>query len=572
VSAPELRGPEQPEQQPDRSVDEVVRRAREAHAAELAEAAAEAAEAAAQGLRADGAFGVDSVRPVAGRPAVPRTASSGAGLAGPRELPRRRAGDVARGTLSDLPMYDPLSARRRRTPEWLSAYLGGLLLLDGLALVVAVLLAADLQPGPVHLLAAAGVWAIALQLAGAYREAYFGAGTQEYRRVLVAATGLVAALAVAESVAGPWSWGTTDVVLAVAVGAGLTVLGRRVARTRMHAHRRRGLMGKRVVLVGREVALVDIAERLRRDATSGWTVVGACVPDPGAAGGLARIDVPVLGGLDHVPAVLDQARADAVMVAAASEGGASYLRQLAWRLEGTNIEVLLAPGLVEVAVDRLEVRPTISFPVVQIMEPSYRGLRRLAKSALDRGAALVGLALLSPLLVALAVAVKREDGGPVLYRQARVGRHGRVFDVLKFRSMTVGADARVEELATADEGNGVLFKMRTDPRVTRTGQLLRRWSLDELPQLVNVLRGEMSLVGPRPALPVEVATYGPDMQRRLLVRPGVTGLWQVSGRSDLSWAETVELDVRYVDNWSVGRDLSILFRTARAVVAGSGAY
>jgi exopolysaccharide biosynthesis polyprenyl glycosylphosphotransferase len=331
-------------------------------------------------------------------------------------------------------------------------------------------------------------------------------------------------------------------------------------------------MHKRVVLVGREAALVDIATRLRRDATSGWSVVGACVPDPAGAGGLARIDVPVLGGLDFVPAVLDQARADAVLVASASDGGASYLRQLAWRLEGTGIEVLLAPGLVEVAVDRLEVRPTISFPVVQIMEPSYRGLRRLAKTVLDRVASAAGLLLLSPVLLAVAVLVRREDGGPVLYRQTRVGRYGRTFDVLKFRSMSVGADSDVDVLAVADEGNGVLFKIRADPRVTRVGKVLRRFSLDELPQLVNVLRGDMSLVGPRPALPGEVATYGPDMQRRLLVRPGVTGLWQVSGRSDLTWAETVELDVRYVDNWSVGRDLSILARTVRAVLAGPGAY
>jgi exopolysaccharide biosynthesis polyprenyl glycosylphosphotransferase len=206
------------------------------------------------------------------------------------------------------------------------------------------------------------------------------------------------------------------------------------------------------------------------------------------------------------------------------------------------------------------------------MEPSYRGLRRLAKTVLDRVASAAGLLVLSPVLLAVAVLVRREDGGPVLYRQERVGRYGRTFDVLKFRSMSVGAESDVDVLAVADEGNGVLFKIRADPRVTRVGKVLRRFSLDELPQLVNVLRGDMSLVGPRPALPGEVATYGPDMQRRLLVRPGVTGLWQVSGRSDLTWAETVELDVRYVDNWSVGRDLSILARTVRAVLAGPGAY
>ena len=545
-------------------------------AAELARATEAAAEAAAHGLSSTGGLDVDGVLPVVGRPGVPRALSGGGSPVAAAELPRRRAGDGGRGSLADLPMYDPLSARRRRVPEWLSIHLGGLVVLDALSAAAATVagahLVGDRSVGGWHAAAAALAWVLVLHLAGAYRESRLGAGTEEHRRVLVAAVALTAAVAVVEALDLAVADGPAAPVVAVAVAVGCTLVGRRLARARLHAARRRGLMQKRVVLVGREAALVDIATRLRRDAASGWSVVGACVPDPAGAGGLARIDVPVLGGLDFVPAVLDQARADAVMVASASDGAASYLRQLAWRLEGTGIEVLLAPGLVEVAVDRLEVRPTISFPVVQIMEPSYRGLRRLAKTVLDRAAAAAGLLVLSPVLLALAVLVRREDGGPVLYRQTRVGRYGRTFDVLKFRSMSVGAESDVADLAVADEGNGVLFKIRADPRVTRVGKVLRRFSLDELPQLVNVLRGDMSLVGPRPALPDEVATYGPDMQRRLLVRPGVTGLWQVSGRSDLSWAETVELDVRYVDNWSVGRDLSILARTLRAVVAGSGAY
>lgn len=556
--------------------DRLRRGAEVAHAAELARAAEAAAEAAAQGLLADGALGSDGVRPIHAPRTVPRTLSSGSPALGGSDVPRRRAGDGAHGPLVDLPMYDPLSARRRRPPEWLSTYTGFVLLLDALvaagSLVAALRWSGEPAPAAAATAVAAVLWLAALWAAGTYRERRFGGGPEEYRRVVLAAVSLAAATAVAVTLELVVPTVLAPVTTALVLGTPLTVLVRRLMRARMHALRRRGLMTKRVVLVGREAALVDIATRLRKDVSAGWSVVGACVPDPSGAGGLSRIGVPVLGGLGFVPAVLDQARADAVMVASASDGAADYLRQLAWRLEGTNIEVLLAPGLVEVAVDRLEVRPTISFPVVQIIEPSYRGLRRLAKTVVDRLVALLVLLLASPVLIGLAVWVRREDGGPVLYRQRRVGRHGRPFDVLKFRSMHVDADDRVADLAAVDEGNGVLFKMRTDPRVTRAGRVLRRYSLDELPQLVNVLRGDMSLVGPRPALAREVETYGPDMQRRLLVRPGVTGLWQVSGRSDLSWAETVELDVRYVDNWSFGRDLGILARTLRAVLAGSGAY
>ena len=302
-------------------------------------------------------------------------------------------------------------------------------------------------------------------------------------------------------------------------------------------------------------------------------MIGACVPDPSTAVALPAQGVHVLGALDHVPAVLDNVRADAVIVASTSDTAATWVRRLAWQLEGTDIELLVVPGLVEVAPDRLTIRPTQTLPLVQVREPVYRGVRRVAKSAFDRAVAATLLVLGSPLLLGIAVAVRVTSPGPALYRQTRIGVRGRTFHVLKFRSMVVDADARLADLTAArDAGDGVLFKMRQDPRITTVGRHLRRLSLDELPQLVNVLRGDMSLVGPRPHLPSEVEFYGDEVQRRLLVKPGVTGLWQVSGRSDLSWEESVELDVRYVDNWSLGRDLGILWRTVRAVLSSSGAY
>jgi exopolysaccharide biosynthesis polyprenyl glycosylphosphotransferase len=280
----------------------------------------------------------------------------------------------------------------------------------------------------------------------------------------------------------------------------------------------------------------------------------------------------VIGTLAGAARALDDARADAVVVASASETAGEYLRDLTWRLEGTNIEVLVGPGLVEVASNRLQVRPTSTIPLIQVQEPEFRGWRRLAKSLLDRAVAGVSLVAFSPFLLAIALAVRTTSRGPALYRHRRIGKRGREFDLLKFRSMVADADSRIEALLVLNEGNDVQFKMRRDPRVTRIGAILRSFSLDELPQLVNVLKGDMSLVGPRPHVTREVEQYGADMHRRLLVKPGITGLWQVSGRSDLSWDESVELDVRYVENWSLGLDLAILWRTARAVLHRDGAY
>jgi exopolysaccharide biosynthesis polyprenyl glycosylphosphotransferase len=248
------------------------------------------------------------------------------------------------------------------------------------------------------------------------------------------------------------------------------------------------------------------------------------------------------------------------------------LRRLGWGLEGTQAELLLAPAVTEIVGSRVRIRPVSGLPLLHMERPELRGVRRLTKEAFDRVSATLGLLLLSPLLVGIALAVTVTSRGPVLFRQERVGRDGRTFSMLKFRSMVVGADRMVDQLAADSDGNGILFKKRADPRVTRVGRVLRRYSLDELPQLINVLKGDMSLVGPRPPLQREVEQYGHDMHRRFLVKPGLTGLWQVSGRSDLSWDDSVRIDVRYVENWSLAFDFMILWKTAGAVVRGSGAY
>jgi exopolysaccharide biosynthesis polyprenyl glycosylphosphotransferase len=254
------------------------------------------------------------------------------------------------------------------------------------------------------------------------------------------------------------------------------------------------------------------------------------------------------------------------------EWDAAALSRLSWALEKTSAELLLVPAVTEVVGPRMQLRPVEGLPLLHLAPPELRGGRRLTKAVLDRVGAVAGLVLLAPVLLGIALLVKATGPGPVLYRQERVGREGRPFSMLKFRTMVPGADRMVATLGGGNDGNGVLFKLKHDPRVTRVGRVLRRYSLDELPQLFNVVRGEMSLVGPRPPLPAEVERYGFAMRRRFLVKPGLTGLWQISGRSDLSWEESVRADVLYVENWSLAFDLMILWRTLGAVLRGSGAY
>jgi exopolysaccharide biosynthesis polyprenyl glycosylphosphotransferase len=479
------------------------------------------------------------------------------------------------------PVYDPFSARRRRTPEWLVSYRAAVVTGDVLAAVAVVLAAAAIWPTaavPTALLAAgsAVAWPLLQLLLGSYAERRQGTGADEYRRVVV--VGLVVGCALGLLIAGLDAAGRSVPGLArlllvdVPAATVVTLLGRLVNRRRLHAARRRGLMTKHVVVVGRDVAVLDLVQRLRRDPVSGLRVIGVCVPRPEEAAELERQGIAVLGSLTDAVRVLDEVRADAVLVASASETAGHHLRDLAWRLEGTNIEVLVGPGLMEVAPNRLQVRPTTSVPLIQIQEPEFRGHRRLLKSLLDRVTAAVLLVLAAPLFIVIVAAIRLTSRGPAFYRHRRIGKRGREFDVLKFRSMVVDADDRIQSLMALNEGNAVQFKMHHDPRVTAVGRVIRKLSLDELPQLINVLKGEMSLVSPRPHVTREVEQYGPDMHRRLLVKPGITGLWQVSGRSDLSWDESVELDVRYVENWSLGLDLAILWRTVRAVLQGAGAY
>jgi exopolysaccharide biosynthesis polyprenyl glycosylphosphotransferase len=350
----------------------------------------------------------------------------------------------------------------------------------------------------------------------------------------------------------------------------LALLGRLALRARLHRERRSGRCALPVLVVGTVQAVTEMIDRARRDSARGWVVVGACTPTGRADDGSdAIMGVPVLGDLDAVADVVHLGRYRVVAVCPTPGWTSVRLHQLAWNIEDAAAELVVDPGLMEVAGPRLHVAPVDGLPLLRLTRPTFTGVAWVAKHVVDRLAA--ALLVVAPLLLVIAVAIKL-DGGPVFFRQTRVGKHGREFRMLKFRSMVVGAENKLAALAPANDGAGPLFKMKDDPRVTPIGRVLRRYSLDELPQLFNVLGGTMSLVGPRPPLPVEVETYGRAAQRKLLVRPGVTGLWQVSGRSDLSWEQSVRLDLRYVENWNLALDANILWRTVGAVVNSRGAY
>ena len=293
---------------------------------------------------------------------------------------------------------------------------------------------------------------------------------------------------------------------------------------------------------------------------------------PAGTGAQVPPDITVLGETDDLVAVVKRLDADTVAVASSSLTDGEALRRMSWDLETTGATLVVSPGLVEVGGPRLAVRPVGGLPLLHLEHPRFTGVRRLIKEVYDPVVAFVALLVLSPLLIGIAIAIKLDSRGPVLFRQVRVGEMGRPFTILKFRTMVPDAEQRRHEIEHLDIGAGPLFKVHSDPRVTRVGSWLRRTSLDELPQLINVVSGRMSLVGPRPHLPAELEVLGKDVARRLFVKPGLTGLWQVSGRSDLDWEQSVRLDLRYVENWTLTWDIYIMWKTVKVMVRKSGAY
>jgi exopolysaccharide biosynthesis polyprenyl glycosylphosphotransferase len=411
------------------------------------------------------------------------------------------------------------------------------------------------------------LWVAAIALAGGYDPRYLGAGPEEFRRVALGAFGLVAALGVASWALGAELVGNYAFV-SLSTAVVLTPLARYGVRRWVRGRRRSGEFLHRTVVVGANDSLYRLARQL--DTEHGYDVLGVCVPASAAA--QVPLDVTVLGDLEGLVAVVQQYDADTVAVTSSTVTDGEALRRMSWDLESTGATLVVAPGLVEVGGPRLAVRPVGGLPLLHLEHPRFTGVRRLVKGAYDPVVAFLALVVMSPLLVGIALAIKLDSRGPVLFRQVRVGEMGRPFTILKFRTMHPDAEQRRHEVAHLNVGAGPLFKVHSDPRVTRVGSWLRRSSLDELPQLLNVVTGKMSLVGPRPHLPAELEVLGEDVARRLFVKPGITGLWQVSGRSDLDWEQSVRLDLRYVENWTLTWDIYIMWKTVLVMVRKSGAY
>jgi exopolysaccharide biosynthesis polyprenyl glycosylphosphotransferase len=420
------------------------------------------------------------------------------------------------------------------------------------------------------------LWVATLAAAGAYATSQVGTGPEEYRSVVKGAFYLTSVIATAGfALQLPLSrW---VLLLAVPQALVATLVSRKVLRSRLARQRANGRSLQRTLVVGRGAPVAELVQEIRDNpALTGLEVVGVCAVelDGVTEGGDVVAGVPVFGGPEQAVRAVDDLQVETVVALSSPELAGRTLRRLTWALAERHVDLLVAPGLAEVAPPRLSVQPRAGLPLLHVRPPIMAGVRWWVKRGTDAvlAALLVAVAFLPMVVVGLLV--WRHDRGPVLYRQQRVGERGERFHMYKFRTMVVDADARLErgELGHVPQVNARIFKDRNDPRVTPVGRFLRRYSIDELPQLINVVRGEMSLVGPRPPLAREVAEYEPDEVQRLRVRPGLTGLWQISGRSDLSWEQSVRLDLWYVDNWTPLVDVQILCRTARAVVAGSGAY
>lgn len=418
--------------------------------------------------------------------------------------------------------------------------------------------------------AATVVWIMVIGLTRGYDRRIIGISTDEYRRV-VSATCWFAAMtaAVAFYAKVPLS---RSFAAGVAIGAGAwALLLRNAIRSWLHRQRRRGRFTKRVVVVGRPPTAGALVRHFQESPIAEMEVVGLCVtPTAGEIAGIAG--VPVLGGPDDVWVQALQVGADVIAIADTDALSPTQVKTLAWHLEGRGVEVMVVPAVTDVAGPRIQFRLASGLPLIYLDEPRFGVVARTLKATFDRAVAALTLVLMAPVMVAIAVAVRLADGGPALFRQTRVGVDGRHFTIVKFRTMVADAEARLPSVQHLNEHDGLLFKIRDDPRITAVGRFLRRWSLDELPQLWNVLVGDMAIVGPRPPLPIEVEQYDARVRRRLRVKPGLTGLWQVSGRSELTWDEGIRLDLEYIEQWSLMLDLVVLVRTARAVVRRRGAH
>lgn len=473
---------------------------------------------------------------------------------------------------------------------WKQAYRRKVLASDAVVIVFAVALAQllrfgvdgtvaqqepDLASVTAYSATLALLWILCLSLVGSRDPGLIGNGADEYRRV-VAGTGWVFGTIAVGSLLLQAGMARGYLGIALPVGLIGLIVERHIWRRVLAKARARGEFTSEVIVVGGLESVASIGKRLDRATDAGYRVIGACIPGyAGAVGGAVQAGdraIPILGDENSIDAALTLTSATTVAVAAVEQLGYERMRNLAWKLDSLNVDLVVAPGVADVAGPRLKIRPIDNLAMLQVDRAKCEGASMIGKSIFDFVFAAVVLFFVFPVLIAAAIAIKLEDGGPVFFRQERVGLGGKTFRIWKLRTMVTDADKMIDEAkATAGQADAVFYKSANDARITRIGHFLRKNSIDEIPQLFNVLGRDMSIVGPRPLVPGEGAQIFNFIERRTLVKPGVTGLWQVSGRSSVSEEERIRLDHYYVDNWSVVQDLVIIWRTISAVVKSDGA-
>lgn len=420
-------------------------------------------------------------------------------------------------------------------------------------------------------LAAAVLWIVVFSLEGLYDLDRLSWGFGEFGRAARALSIGVAVMILLGYVLKLPGLSRGWVLLTLALSVAFVFLGRLGVHLAVSTLRRRGRMLHPTMLLGGNAEARHLAEVLKDARPQGLDVVG-CVGRSETRGHQEDCaGLPLLGDVGDLSGITSRERIDTAVIAS-SAFNHEEMAQIVSELRKLGVRVHVPSGLYEVLTSRVLVREISGVPFVTLKPTAFTPAQRVVKRVFDVCGATAVVLLGLPLWVAVSLAIAVTSRGPVFYVQSRVGRNGRPFGMLKFRSMVVDAASQLPSLDASNEADGPLFKMRDDPRVTKVGRWMRKYSIDEFPQLLNVLRGNMSLVGPRPPLPSEVEAYGEDEWRRMEVLPGMTGLWQVSGRSDLSFDEMVRLDVFYIENWSVGFDLAILAKTLPAVVLARGAY
>ncbi len=420
-------------------------------------------------------------------------------------------------------------------------------------------------------------WMLALTINRSRSPRVTGCGIEEYRRVWVGTLSVFGAIAIV-SMLLKLEIARAYLIIALPLGLAALTLSRWLARRYVLRERlRHGRFLTRVVAVGTISSVRELAESLAREPGHEFQIVGACVND-GDAGHQIELPagpaIPIFGDESEAARAAVVTGSRAVTVTSSEQLSARDLRELSWELEKSDVDLVVSPGVVDVAGPRVHMRPVAGLPLIYLEKPQYHGAKRFQKRLFDLVFSSTALLCGLPLLVAIVLAVKLTSRGPVLYRQERIGLDGVPFRVFKFRTMVNGADGMVGDLAKLGLASSPRdqFKFVDDPRVTPVGRILRKTSLDELPQFINVLKRDMSVVGPRPQVAAEVSAYDDSARRRLLVRPGITGLWQISGRSNLSWEDSMRLDLLYVENWSMANDFVIALKTAKVMLSRDGAY